>query len=357
MFSWTKGSAIARVDGGVYNNKKIRYSSERNNENKIKVNNPMDYVTSKWFKERSDRKRLTALDLDKLYKCLIAERPPENDYLFDLYQQALEYIGDQSSNEINIEDGKIILLPPPVYKLAPGEFPQTSRIFCAGPTGSGKSTWCAGYIREIVKQRRCKNIYIFSNLSDDPVLDKISPTPKRIKLDENLVDPPIKLAELANSIILFDDIDAIKDDIIRKAVQKLRDECNAEGRHHSIFCLSTGHQLLNYKNTRNMHSDCNYITFFPRSGGDFWIKSFLKNYCGCGKQETDKIMNLPSRWVTIKKDYPMICFYSSGLFLMGVQNIKPKVTKPKEEPKEDEYLSDDYISKSGSSSEYSSETE
>lgn len=346
MFSWVKGVKIARVNSGQYHNKFIRYSADIDKTAKIKVSDPVNYITEKWLKDHSRKKRLTGIDLNKIYTCLVSNRPPEDDDLFDLYQQCLDYISDQSSNEITIDDGKIVLIPPPIYKLQEGELPETSRIYVAGPTGSGKSHWCAEYIKEVIKQRKYKNIYIFSNLSEDPILDKISPTPKRIAINENLIDPPILLNEMKDSIILFDDIDAIKDDKVRKSVQKLRDEANCEGRHYSIFALSTGHQLLNYKLTRNILADCNYITFFPRSGGDYWINQFLKNYCGCSKVEIEKIMNLPSRWVCIKKTYPMMCFYDKGLFLMGDQpkslKQKPKeVVKQKQKQKEIEYDSQD----------------
>lgn len=337
-FSWVEGVPVARVMSGKYSNKKIRYNGDINSKNKIVVSNPFDFITDKWFKER--RKKLTAIDLNTLHRCLMTRKEPKDEDLFDLYQQAIEYLEKQAKSEMTIDDGTIQVLPPPEYKVDKDYPKETGRIFVAGPTGSGKSTWVTSYTKEIIKQRRCKHVYIFSNLTEDPVLDSIIPKPKRIKLDENILDPPIALKELKDSVLIFDDIDAIKDDKIRKAVQKLRDEANAEGRHFNIWTLSTAHNLLGYGVTRGMLSDCSNIVFFPRAGGDYYIKQFLSKYCGCGKSEIDKIMTLPSRWVCIKKTYPMMCFYQSGIMLMGHENnklkqgiIKQKIIEEKEEEK------------------------
>ena len=331
-FSWVTGEPIARVMSGRYSNKKIRYNPDANTKDRIECVNPFNFLSDKWFRER--KKKLTTLELNTLYQCLINKTEPRDEDLYDLYKQASEYLEQSCQNELTLDDGTLQVLPPAEYKVADKSQPkQTSRVFVAGPTGSGKSTWCANYIKEIIRQRRCKYFYIFSNLNDDTVLDDIKPHPKRIQLDKSIVDNPIKLEELKDSVVLFDDIDAIKDDDIRKTVAKLRDESNAEGRHFNIFTLSTGHNLLNYRSTRNLLSDCSHIVFFPRSGGDYFIQSFLKKYCGSSKNETEKIMNLPSRWVCIKKTYPVICFHSAGAFLMGKDNnkvSKPKVVKEEE---------------------------
>lgn len=190
---------------------------------------------------------------------------------------------------------------------------ETERLYVAGPTGSGKSTYCSQYIRNYLKENKGHRFFIFSAVNEDEVLDVFNPI--RIVLDEEMMEP-IDPELLRNSLCLFDDIDSIPNAKIKKTVQDLRDSLITRGRHENITTLSTSHLLSNYKETRVILNECSGITFFPKSGNAFAIDSVLKKYCGLNKNQIQEILNLDSRWVTVYKNYPMFVMSEHCVYLL-----------------------------------------
>lgn len=86
----------------------------------------------------------------------------------------------------------------------------------------GKSWFAGRYIREWKKQHPDGRVIVFSQVGEDKELDKCGIT--RVMIDEGLVDNPYELKELANCLVVFDDIDAIRDKKIKKVVTDLCDE-------------------------------------------------------------------------------------------------------------------------------------
>jgi len=184
-----------------------------------------------------------------------------------------------------------------------------------GPSNSGKSTYVALYLKNYKKAYPKNKIYVFSKLTSDPAFDNLNPKYVPITL-ENFVINPIQIEELADSVCVFDDIDVITDKILRTAVQTLRDQALEVGRHSRISVCATSHQLMNYKLTRSLLNEAQKVTFFPKSGSSYHIRTFLKTYGGLDKKQIDRIMDLPSRWVTIHKCYPMYIMYQQGCYLL-----------------------------------------
>jgi len=63
---------------------------------------------------------------------------------------------------------------------------------------------------------------------EDPALDEWNV--KRVPLDEELVENPVELEELENTLVIFDDIDQIGKKSVQGAVWKLRDKILELGR-------------------------------------------------------------------------------------------------------------------------------
>jgi hypothetical protein len=73
------------------------------------------------------------------------------------------------------------------------------------------------------------------------------------------------------------------------------------------------------------------VTFFPQSGDVHHIEYFLQKYGGIRKkEEIDRILGLPSRWITLYKSYPMYILHEQGVILLN--NTKVNVTKLKHDP-------------------------
>jgi predicted AAA+ superfamily ATPase len=211
-----------------------------------------------------------------------------------------------SLKEFILHDGTLQQLPNPLTR---------DSIYIAGPSGSGKTTYAANYIKQYKRVFKKGKVFVFSRLSEDPALDALGVN--RIIINEELVSDPISPDDLKNSLVLFDDIDTIPDKNINESVRKLRDDILETGRHQDIYVISTSHQLMNYKHTRTLLNEATSVTFFTKSGSSYHTKRFLKEYCGLGVADIQKILSLPSRWVTIFKHFPMMVLYSSGCYLLS----------------------------------------
>ena len=105
------------------------------------------------------------------------------------------------------------------FQRLPDTAKERSILYIAGPSGSGKSTYTRKYLEQYRKKYKQHPIYLFSSLPSDEPLDKIKP--KRFKIDESLHTDPIKVAELSESVCIFDDIDVISDKKVREAVYNI----------------------------------------------------------------------------------------------------------------------------------------
>lgn len=194
----------------------------------------------------------------------------------------------------------------------------TSRqfIYIAGPSGSGKSTYAAQYIFNYRELFPDNNIYVFSRLNDDEIIDMLNVI--RVPIDESLVEIDVT-KDLMDCLVLFDDIDTIPDKMIKNLVYAIQNDILEIGRHNNISVIVTSH-LINgndRKNCRTILNEAHSITFFPKSGNTYGISYLLKNYIGLNKNSIKDILSLSSRWITILKGYPQTCFYEKGAFIIN----------------------------------------
>lgn len=210
------------------------------------------------------------------------------------------------------------------FSLPSGQFVPVPNIdtrevlFIAGPSGSGKSTLASKYI-ELYKKLFPQNpVIIFSRKPSDDVLDRLKPY--RFIIDESIVnEPPDIINELqGGACVLFDDCNTFTNDKVKNAVAKLMHDIMEVGRANGIYCIITSH-LLNpneRKDSRMIWNEAQSVILFPRSGNRHGMVYALKNYCGFDKKNIDEILNVPSRWVQIYKQYPMYMVYEKGCKLL-----------------------------------------
>lgn len=189
-------------------------------------------------------------------------------------------------------------------------------IYISGPSGSGKSTYAAQYIYNYKKLFPNNDVFIFSRLSDDEVIDMLDVI--RVPINESLIEIDVP-KDMVNCLVLFDDIDTIPDKSLRNKVYQIQNDILEIGRHNNIYVIVTSH-LINgndRKNCRTILNEANTITFFPRAGSTYGIKYVLKNYLGFNNNQIELILKIPSRWVTIGKNYPQYLFYDKGAFIIN----------------------------------------
>jgi hypothetical protein len=257
---------------------------------------------------RNNKKKMSKIDMIKLEKSLLKnDQNIEDEGLSNLYGDLNKKLENKINKEIILKDydDSIEILPND----------KSERIYYCGPTGAGKSHSMGQYIKNFKKVFPKKRIILFSDQPKDEVLDQFKPI--RIIINEELLDDPIDVEELKDSLVIFDDIDSITNKKLKNLIETLRDTILKRGRHFEIYALCSNHQCTEYRQTRELLSASNIIYFYPQSGATYSIKYVLNKYIGLDKAQIDKIFKLKSRWVAIHKQAPMYVMYSHGIYLLN----------------------------------------
>lgn len=316
-FSFKKGKKLARIDGGKYDGKIIYVSNEKKksccdkcsvkcNKNDIKCCKlckscikELDKESEKIKKhvesfKKTNGKNMKAGDLDKLEKVLTDFMKDYEDY-------------DELYDEIIIDDEGIIQ-PLPSDDVVQGDIG-----YIAGPKGSGKSTFVGKYSREYQKMFGDRDIIILSKHKDDKSLGELKNV---INLPlENLLENPLDDDEIRDSLMICDDIDAIKDKESRLGAITTRDDVLENGRHSNTYILCTSHLINNSHATKKVVNECDFIVVFPKTGGYKPIKYYFETYAGLDRHKIKKyIMDIPDecRWVYFRKIAPQLILWEKG---------------------------------------------
>ena len=198
-------------------------------------------------------------------------------------------------------------------------------LYITGPSGSGKSTYTRKFLEQYKKKHKNHPIYLFSSLPDDESIDKIKP--KRIKLDKSIYEDPIEVAELKESVVIFDDIDVISDRRIKEAVYDILNKVLEIGRHFKITCVVTNHLPTNGRDTRRILNEAHTIVYFPHSAGGK-IRYLLTEYLGLDRKTISHIKRQNSRWCCIFKNYPQIYMLEHEIGLLNTLDDDEEEEEP-----------------------------
>ncbi|HDZ16732.1 hypothetical protein LCGC14_0704700 [marine sediment metagenome] len=182
--------------------------------------------------------------------------------------------------------------------------------FVMGPSGVGKSTFLSKYIEQFMKKFPDRNIVLYSWIKDDPAFEGI--LMNRIELNEDIINNPLTLTQLQNTLVIFDDISGHDD--ISNMLHLLRDEILTKGRHNNIYSISTTHMISNWNETRILKNESNKIVFF-KNGPKKHIRNFLSSL-GVTKNQIDNILKLKSRWILINQNFPMFVLWENGAMIL-----------------------------------------
>jgi len=222
-----------------------------------------------------------------------------------------EELEDMGTKEFHIK-GNIIPLP---------DFGQRFNEYIAGPSGSGKTTMGVLLATEFQKAFPQKKIFVFSRTEakKDPAYKNLKI--KQIFIDEDLLTNPIDITKEVSQkgcLIIFDDCGTIRDDKIRKEVEKLMCDSMEVGRKLDVNMIITNHLVIpnEKKFARTLFNELTTFLFFPKSGSSQQIMYSLQTYFGLSKSQILKILQLDSRWVRISKGYPNYILYSHGALIL-----------------------------------------
>lgn len=186
--------------------------------------------------------------------------------------------------------------------------------YIAGPSGCGKSTMSSKLIKNLLKKNKDKRAFLFSVKDEDAVLDKIDQL-KRVELDEEILEEPIELDELRNSIAVFDDADVFRDKRMSKEVNYLKDLICQVGRSYDIDAIITAHELTNYKKTKVLFDELHVMIIFPADTNYHSLRYVLREYFGMTRDQIRRLMQLPTDYVMVVKK-PRMIIYRNGCYLL-----------------------------------------
>jgi hypothetical protein len=360
MFSFTRGKKIARIEGGGKQSGKIIYlydpdrkccinCSERCNQKRKKcckdcrggcfdcqdsrkggvVDSGFDnqyididnLLNDQYY--RNKKKKIKLVELQKVKRAIMKNIEPIEEELNKIYQEARQ--------DINNVNKYMITLTSPDYMipLPNDNEEEADHIYIAGQTGAGKSSWIGNYVKELKKIYPGYEIFLFSTFDEDKALDYLNPV--RIQINEDLIQEPITKDELTNSIVIFDDIDTIKPKKLADEVRSLRDDLLQNGRKKNIRVISTSHQLMNYRMTRDVLNSSQKVVFFPQATSPYHINRFLKDYIGLDGKAREYVKKINSRWIMVSKNYPSYLLWEHGSLMLNkieeMANINHKATK------------------------------
>ena len=339
MLSFERGKAIAKVlnkKSGKQMNI-IYIDEEKKDDDYMKYSfahepDPLASFDKEFFrKDNKARKYINIKQKQELRKALRNNVEPDDIRLMGYFEQAKYQKVNKLNKEIFLDNDNLTIVPVPDHEREGKKiFPKRECLYISAPSGGGKSTYIAHYAVQYKLLFPKSPIYMFSRVDKDPSIYNIIKI-KRILINDSLVEDPIEPSELSNSLVIFDDIDTIPDKKQRKVVTEIRKDLLQTGRHEDVYVASTSHQITNYGETRDLLTESRAVTFFPQSGDVHHIEYFLQKYGGIRKkEEIDRILGLPSRWITLYKSYPMYILHEQGVILLN--NTKVNVTKLKHDP-------------------------
>jgi hypothetical protein len=309
MFSFKKGTAIARVEGGELDGKVLKITEDTDEPDRAPPPALLDLLDEDDLSRPGSRKLLKTRDRLALALALSRGDLPQDPSLLAVYENGKRKINDRMKYEISLNSGCFQMLPP---NPADGGA-QTERMYIAGKSGSGKSWLACFYMLEYLRIHPANKIVLFSRHEEEKTYQHIPHV--AIKLDDEFAKEPIDVKVLKDCLVVFDDCDNIQDKKILTAIRRLNDDLISNGRKYGTTVLTLAHQLMDYSRTRNLLNEANRVVFF-NSGSSYHIKRYLKVYAGMDTKQIEKVVAIKSRWTCISHSIPGYVLHETGAFII-----------------------------------------
>ncbi len=232
---------------------------------------------------------------------------------------------DKNQNHIsNMTSGSKFLELPLGYKME--HFPNIKKrdvLYITGSSGCGKTTIIGNYTRNFKRlfNSSDKDVILFRpTTTDDPALDDIELL--KIPINDNLLDDKLAVEDLQSPdkqprLVIFDDVEGILDNKLRKYVFDLSDQIDTCGRKNELYTIRINHLITDYKNTRTVLNEMTSLTLFPHDTSPDNAKYVLTKQFGMNRHQINELLNIPSRWITITRNFPKFVMYETGIKLLS----------------------------------------
>ena len=210
---------------------------------------------------------------------------------------------DQAQLLLKDLEKKYFVIPKSEGNIKPIPLQESSRMGVFGPSGVGKSTFIAQWLKTYKEKYPKNSIFVFSPKLNDPAFDKIKNL-HYVKIDDSILASPLDVSEFQNSVCIFDDIESITNKALNEAVRRFRDQCYEVGRApHNITTIAVHHVILANQATKIILNESEEVVLFPKSNFSA-VSNLCRRYYGFDRDQLNYLKDVPSRWVVIKRSYP-----------------------------------------------------
>ena len=191
------------------------------------------------------------------------------------------------------------------FQYIPDDNKERFISYICGASGSGKSYFASDLANAYKKQNPSNTVYLLSYVDSDSSIERVKDI-ERIKLDDEFIATDLNTDDFANSLVIFDDCDAITAKAMKAKLRDLLGKLLNTGRHARASVIYLSHIACGGLETKGILNEAHAITFFPSSLGGRARAYLLGQYLGFNRKQIEAIDDIPGRAITVVKSYPMV---------------------------------------------------
>ena len=203
-------------------------------------------------------------------------------------------------------------------------------IMVGGKSGSGKSHIARNFAIRYHELYPKRKIFLISYLDADLTLDAVGNILKRVdasKFEDDEADYDVK--DFKESLVIVDDVEGYErtSKKIFNGIQSVIDMIATMGRHIAASIVVCSHLLTDYKRTRLFLGEAQQFVTFMHGASRKQIFGLLGGYAGLDDVEIEELRKIPSRWVCVRTQFPVVALYEKGAMLVRRKEKETKKRK------------------------------
>lgn len=250
--------------------------------------------------------------------------------------------GDEKENqEFFLGMGKDKGRVEPIYHTQLGDI--SNRYVVSGLSGSGKTYYAKMIVDDYLKQfpdnrvilisgvpkhrdkiftcKECISLLTGKNADSERTQKKVATCKEcskyeRLKIDESILDDPLNVQDFENSLVIFDDIDRCFDRDIVAELHYLCDNLFKSGRQDSNTTIYISQKLREGVKSGTTNAGMLNLVSFPNMGSKYQLTGYMKEHLKLPTKMVNKVLDLPSRFVSINCCVPQYILHEKGCILL-----------------------------------------